>query len=370
MQDWITHEEHGGIGYLTLNRPQALNALSRDMLLTMHNTLRAWESSDAVHAVVIVGAGGKAFCAGGDIRYFHQMGGTWEPVLEQYFIDEYTLDHAIHAYSKPVIALMDGIVMGGGMGVAQGAHMRLVTERTRMAMPETNIGLFPDVGGGWFLAKAPGRIGEYLGVTGTVIGAAEALYADLADGYIPFAALQGLLAHLREQTFEHGDAVLAAFQHACTPHRADLDMLPNTLAAHRHSIDHHFGVVDVPAVLNSLAQEESEWSRQTLSAMHTRSPLMMCVAFEQIRRARMLTLTQELQAELGMMRHVFSGGEGVEGIRALAVDKDHRPTWQHTDVNAVSAAEIARFFGSPWSAATHPLRNLSPQRGRHAASVK
>ncbi|WP_428851178.1 enoyl-CoA hydratase/isomerase family protein [Imbroritus primus] len=367
MQDWIECEVQGGIGYLTMARPQALNALSHSMLLTMRDTLRAWESDPAVHAVIIAGAGGKAFCAGGDIRFFHQMAASWDTVLEQYFVDEYSLDHAIHLYSKPVVALMDGVVMGGGMGVAQGAHLRLVTERTKMAMPETNIGLFPDVGGGWFLAQAPGHVGEYLGVTGAVIGAAEALYAGLADDYLPFAALQGVLAHLRDQTFTDGESVLAAFRDACAPHRADLSVMSNVLAARRTQIDRHFAAPDVPTILASLSQDECEWSRQTQSMIRTRSPLMMCVALEQVRRARAYSVTEELQAELGMMRHVFHGGDGVEGIRALAIDKDHRPAWQHAEVDAVSREEVARFFASPWSAATHPLRNLAPARGRHAA---
>jgi enoyl-CoA hydratase/carnithine racemase len=368
MQDWIKSEVQGGVGYLTMERPQALNALSRDMLLAMHDALRAWEHDASVHAIVIGGAGGKAFCAGGDIRYFHQMGTSWEPILEQYFVDEYSLNHALHAYSKPLIALMDGVVMGGGMGVAQGTHLRLVTERTKMAMPETNIGLFPDVGGGWFLAQAPGRLGEYLGVTGVVIGAAEALYAGLADAYLPSAALQGALAQLRTRIFSSGEEVLSFFEAACKPHAADLSALPNVLAAHRESIDRHFAAVDVPAVLASLQQEDAEWSRHTQSMLRTRSPLMMCVTLEQIRRARMYTLTEELQAELGMMRHVFHGGDGMEGIRALVIDKDHRPAWRHADVAAVSSADVARFFGSPWNAALHPLRGLSPLRGRHGAT--
>lgn len=366
MQDWIECEVQGGIGYLTMARPQALNALSHSMLLTMRDALRAWEADPAVHAVIIAGAGGKAFCAGGDIRFFHQMAASWDTVLEQYFVDEYSLDHAIHAYSKPVIALMDGVVMGGGMGIAQGAHLRLVTERTKMAMPETNIGLFPDVGGGWFLAQAPGRVGEYLGVTGAVIGAAEALYAGLADDYLPFAALQGVLAHLREQVFSDGDAVLAALRDACTPHRADLSVMPNVLAARRTQIDRHFAAPDMQAILASLGQDECEWSRQTQSMVRSRSPLMMCVALEQVRRARAYSVTEELQAELGMMRHVFDGGDGVEGIRALAIDKDHRPAWRHAGIDAVSREDVARFFISPWSAVAHPLRGLASIQGRHA----
>ncbi len=365
MQEWMRYDVHGGVGYLTFERPQALNALSHDMILSMTETMRAWARDDSVHAVVIAGAGGKAFCAGGDIRFFHQMATAGAPLLEQYFVDEYTLDHLIHAYVKPVIALMDGVVMGGGMGVAQGAHLRIVTERTKMAMPETNIGLFPDVGGGWFLSRTPGHVGEYLGVTGLMIGASDALYAGLADAYLPFAALQGVLAHLRDQVVTDGGAVLAAFRDASRPHHADLSIEPATLATHQEAIDRHFAEQDVGAVLASLERDGSEWARRTLALMRSRSPLMMCVALEQIRRARNVTLTEELRTELGMMRHVFDGGDGIEGIRALAIDKDHAPVWQHADVAAVRAAEIARFFTPLWANADHPLRGLTPLDGRH-----
>src|SRR5262249_24408527 len=151
----------GGVAYLTLTRPQALNALSLDMIRAITAALKGWENDAAVHAVVVAGAGGKAFCAGGDIRWFHQAHHANDPLLDQFFVEEYALNYLIHRYGKPYIALMDGVVMGGGMGISQGAKLRIVTDRTKMAMPETNIGLFPDVGGGWFLARTPGHIGEY-----------------------------------------------------------------------------------------------------------------------------------------------------------------------------------------------------------------
>ncbi|CAJ0734125.1 Short-chain-enoyl-CoA hydratase [Ralstonia mannitolilytica] len=162
VQPNVIAEVRGGIGWLTLNRPQALNALSLEMIRAMSHALLAWQHDPEVHAVILRGEGGKALCAGGDIRFFHRAATAGDPQLVTFFTEEYRLNHLIFRYAKPYIALMDGVVMGGGMGISQGASLRVVTERTKMAMPETNIGLFPDVGGGWFLARVPGSVGEYL----------------------------------------------------------------------------------------------------------------------------------------------------------------------------------------------------------------
>ena len=202
------------IGFIELERPEALNALSSGMVDAMHAALEQWREDPDVLAVVVLQRHARAFCAGGDIRFLYESFGTGDQrELDTFFIDEYRLDHAIFTYPKPYIALMNGVVMGGGMGISQGAHrrggLRVVDASTRMAMPETRIGLFPDVGAGWFLARTPGAIGRYLAVTGETIGAADALYAGLADVYLDDAALPALLGSLQTEPFETGADVVA-----------------------------------------------------------------------------------------------------------------------------------------------------------------
>src|ERR1700712_196740 len=202
------------VGILTLNRPQALNALSLEMIRLLTAQLLAWRDDPQVGAVVLRGANreGKApaFCAGGDIRYFHEAALAGDPTLEDFFSEEYALNHLIHTFGKPTFVLMDGITMGGGMGLAQGCAMRIVTEHARLAMPETNIGLFPDVGGGWFLARTPGHLGEFLGLGGQVLGAADALAVDWADVFVPAAGLDQLVQAIVDETAVDGVGALSA----------------------------------------------------------------------------------------------------------------------------------------------------------------
>ncbi|SOY46336.1 enoyl-CoA hydratase/isomerase family protein [Cupriavidus taiwanensis] len=358
MTEFVTTEVRGGIGYLTLNRPQALNALSLDMIRAITQALQDWSAAPEVAAVVVAGAGGKAFCAGGDIRYFHQAAHAGDPLLDQFFVEEYALNFLIHRYAKPYIALMDGVVMGGGMGISQGARLRLVTDRTRMAMPETNIGLFPDVGGGWFLARTSGRIGEYLGLTGTVIHAADALYAGLADAYLPGNRLAELVDSLRAQQFGSGDAVLAHIDTFTAAHRADCVPAQSTLAGLAGQIDQLFAGNTAQDILAAVSDAPGDWAAQTAAMLRSRSPLMLCVTLEQIRRARGMSLEDELRMELDMMYYVFRKGDGVEGIRALAVDKDHKPRWQYARLDEVSREKALSFFDSPWRPEEHPLAAL------------
>ncbi len=358
MTDLVTSEIHGGIGYLTLNRPQALNALSLEMIRAITKALNDWATAPEVVAVVVAGAGGKAFCAGGDIRFFHKAALAGDPLLDQFFVEEYALNHLIHRYAKPYIALMDGVVMGGGMGISQGARRRLVTERTKMAMPETNIGLFPDVGGGWFLSRTPGRLGEYLGLTGAVLHAADALYAGLADAYLPGNAMAELVDVLRARQFGSGDAVLACIDEATAAHRAACPPGESHLAALQGEIDRLFAGASVIDIVAAVSDAGSDWAAQTAAMLRARSPLMLNVTLEQVRRARTMALEDELRMELDMMYCVFRHGDGVEGIRALAVDKDHAPKWQPPRLDEVTRERVRAFFDSPWAHGEHPLAAL------------
>jgi enoyl-CoA hydratase/carnithine racemase len=211
--DEIRIERAQGIGFIALNRPKALNALSTPMLHAIHRALEAWRDDASVHAVIVYSPHPRAFCAGGDIRFLYQSAKAGEhAVIDEFFTDEYRLNHAIFTYPKPYIALLNGVVMGGGMGISQGARhtggVRVVTGSTKMAMPETRIGLFPDVGVSWFLARTPGAIGRYLAATGATIDAADALYAGLADAYMDDEALPALVDALKEKSFASGAEVV------------------------------------------------------------------------------------------------------------------------------------------------------------------
>jgi enoyl-CoA hydratase/carnithine racemase len=360
-QSMVVAEKRRNVGVITLNRPQALNALSLGMIRDITAALLAWRDDDEVVAVVLRGATqegkGVAFCAGGDIRFFHQAAHAGDPRLEDFFTEEYTLNHLIHSYPKPTVALMDGIVMGGGMGLSQGAAIRVVTERSKLAMPETNIGLFPDVGGGYFLSRCEGRMGEYLALTGQVAGAGDAIALRLADFFVPSSQLGALLEALGDQPMESGAQVRASVVTHTQPKPAP------QWATHHESIDTHFAHDDIGAIFASLAADPSEWAAATLATLRKRSPLMMAVTLEQIRRARGMNLADDLRMERDMVRHSFhlrpgAASETVEGIRALAVDKDHAPKWNPVRVEDVKREDVLAFFASPWPSHAHPLRSL------------
>jgi enoyl-CoA hydratase/carnithine racemase len=315
-----------GVATVTLNRPAALNSLSYEMIVGLADWFDAWEHDSRVRTLVLRGAGDKAFCAGGDVRALYASITSGGDVHADYFDREYALDFRIHTYPKTVVALIDGIVMGGGMGLAQGARLRIVGERTRMAMPETAIGLFPDVGGSYFLSRSPGELGTYLGLVGPTIHAADAIYCGLAD-------------------------------------IATTTTLPEpTLAALRPAIDRHFAFDDVRSIVASLEREAApdlrEWTTRTLEALAKRSPTLLAVTLEQLRRGRHLPLADCLRMELGLVRAAIAHGDIVEGIRAQIIDKDNKPRWKPATLDAVDPAAVARFFDSPWPAASHPLSHL------------
>jgi enoyl-CoA hydratase/carnithine racemase len=373
----------GHTGYISLNRPKALNALSLPMIRALMAQLLAWQGDAAVKQVAIRGMSKPAadgsdlpfgnFCAGGDIRFFHQAIQTGNPELEDFFTEEYALNHLIANYPKPYIAFMDGIVFGGGMGISQGASHRIVTERTKMAMPETGIGLFPDVGGGYFLSRCPGFVGEYLALTGTQIDADEALAYGLADHKVSSTVLASLWESLASQLIANIKLDVVEVNEV---NRVNIEVNKNTIntiAAQaintpaRVEIDAYFSLFNVFEILQTLESSNDAWAQQTAKTLRSRSPLMLHVVLEQIRRGRQLNLAQNLQMERGMVRHCFhtrhlgrfgNATETVEGIRALAVDKDHHPRWNPATVEEVTSDIVSEFFVSPWPAHAHPLSHL------------
>jgi enoyl-CoA hydratase/carnithine racemase len=354
------------IGFIELNRPKALNALSLGMMRAMHAALDQWRDDPNVLAVVVLSTSARAFCAGGDIRYLYESFRSGDgDAVDTFFIDEYRLDHAIFTYTKPYIALMNGVVMGGGMGISQGAHrtggLRVVTSSTRMAMPETRIGLFPDVGAGWFLARTPGAIGRYLAVTGDTIGAADALYAGLADAWLPDDAIPALLDRLKSQPFALGSEVVECVREAAQAHKVAPTPGTSPLAAARMLIDKHFALPDVAQIIRSLEREgdcaHADWAEQTGAMMRERSPLSMAVSLEAVTRAEG-TMAEVLRRDLDLTRSSFERGDAAEGIRARIVDKDNKPAWRFARIEDVTRADVETMFDSPWPANEHPLRDL------------
>jgi enoyl-CoA hydratase/carnithine racemase len=363
----------GGVGLITLNRPKALNALSLPMVQALLATLLTWRDDPGVFAVAIrgsnkIGRPGSpealfgGFCAGGDIRFFHQAALAGDPALDDFFTEEYTLNHLIHNYPKPYIAFMDGIVMGGGMGISQGARLRIVTERTKMAMPETGIGLFPDVGGGYFLSRCPGHVGEYLALTGDTIAGDQAVAWGLADVCVPSEALPAMWEDLQTQgspeSLQQWIATNVIAKHTDST-RATAEFFVGDYAA--------FGLGSVSSIVAALEASGTKPARAMAATLRHRSPLMLHVVLEQVRRARSMTLADDLRMERDLVQHCFytahlerSGhaSETVEGIRALAIDKDYKPIWNPARLDHVTVAMVEPFFVSPWSASAHPLRDL------------
>ena len=361
MTDHVLTRVANGTGVITLDRPKALNSLSLAMVRRLTDTLLAWRDDPAVASVVLTSSSEKALCAGGDIRFFHEVG-TATPtggsaLLEDFFTEEYALNHLIHFYPKPYISIMDGVVMGGGMGIAQGGPdggLRIVTDRVKMAMPEVNIGLFPDVGGSHFLSHAPGQLGNYLGLTGLTIGAADALHVGLADVFVPGEKL-GELNALVEAT--PGAQLAEAIRAFAAPFLVEAGQSP--LAAARAAVDTHFGAGSVAAIMASLATDDSPFAQKALGAMRQRSPLLMCVTHEMLVRGASLSVADCLRMERSLVRRNFEHGEVLEGVRALVIDKDNAPQWNPPTLDEVTPAMVERFFEPVWPEYAHPLRHLA-----------
>ena len=356
MSDFVHTRIAQRTGVITLDRPKALNSLSLDMVRALTATLRAWRDDASIDAVVLTSSSPKALCAGGDIRFFYDHGRLTptggSALIEDFFTEEYALNFLIHHDPKPYIALMDGVVMGGGMGIAQAGpvnRVRVVTERTKMAMPEVNIGLFPDVGGSYFLSRAPGYLGYYLALTGLTIGAADAIATGLADVFVAQERM-GELSALIDATL--GGGIRAAVMGFGTAPGESV------LAANRGLIDRHFGAGSVPAIMQSLVHDSDPFAKAALNAMQQRSPLMMCVTHAMLGRGANMEVADCLRMERNLVRRNFEHGEVLEGVRALVIDKDNAPRWNPATLDEVTPEMVEAFFKPAWPDYAHPLRDL------------
>lgn len=348
------------IGHLQLNKPQALNALDIDMAHAMQEQLNSWREDNAVLLVLISGAGEKAFCAGGDIVSMYQSMQLAEhgipDFIARFFTTEYRLDYTIHTYPKPIVVWGEGIVMGGGIGLLAGASHRIFTPATRLAMPEITIGLYPDVGASYFLPRAPGHTGLFLGLTGASVNASDGLFIGLGDHVLATGSLPALVDKLAATRWRN-DAIHRQLSALCDGMSVGEDELPPAvLAAHQPLIDELLEPCrNAPEAVNAIlaVAEDNEWFSKAQRSLRLGSPITMHLVWEQIRRGRALSLAECFEMELIMSCRCAESGEFAEGVRALLIDKDKTPRWRYQNAEAVPEAVVQHHFTSPWT--THPL---------------
>jgi enoyl-CoA hydratase len=336
----ILFERRGAAGLVTLNRPAALNAVTHAMVLSLRARLDAWANDPAITRVVITAAGERAFSVGGDIRALYDLGiaGRHDEAL-QFWRDEYPLNVAIKSYRKPYVALIDGMVMGGGVGVSVHGSHRVAGDRFQFAMPEVGIGFFPDVGATWFLPRLPGELGTYCALTGERFNAADGCGAGLATHRIASGRFGALLDGLSGAVSV--DAVLAAFAEPAGE---------GPILARRATIDRLFAGSSIEDILAALEREASSgsadaaWAAKTAATMQAKSPLSLKIALAQVRRGKEWDFETCMRAEFRIVSRVIHGHDFYEGVRAVIVDKDNAPRWQPTTLAAVSEADVERHF--------------------------
>jgi len=342
--DQILFEERGPLRLVTLNRPKAFNALTLEMIEAFHPRLQAWAADPAVAAVAVRGAGEKAFCAGGDILDIYRGRGAGRNLLgERFFAAEYRLNRLIKVFPKPYIALLDGVTMGGGVGVSVHGSFRVASEGCLLAMPETGIGLYPDVGASYVLPRLPDAMGLLIGLTGWRLGAADCCQLGIATHFLPQDRQEALLAALAAAPWGEGDGyavadrVLAA--QAVPAPASDLAGIAAEVAA-------AFGAGSLPAVLAALAASDADWANKALALLKKASPTSLCLTFETIRRGAALDFDAAMRMEYRVSCHCLKGHDFYEGVRALLVDKDRNPRWQPASLDAVDPAGIDAAFAT------------------------
>ncbi len=334
--DVITRIE-GHAGIISLNRPSALHALTQEMDHIMTEALLKWQKSRKVKCVIIDHAEGRGFCAGGDIAFLRNSALTDNGVGgRKFFYDEYQLNHLLFTYPKPIVAFMDGICMGGGVGISQPARFRVATENTRFAMPETGIGLFPDVGGGWFLSRLEGRVGPFLALTGARLDGAETSELGLATHYLPSESLSDAKQRIAHEDVERIDGILGTL--AITPPEAKiLGNIP--------LINRHFASDRLEDIISSLEADDSDWAMKELATLRSKSPQACKVALRQLADSvRMDDFAENMAMEYRIGSRVLVLPDFAEGVRAVIVDKDNAPVWNPATPEGVTDAMVEAIF--------------------------
>jgi enoyl-CoA hydratase len=333
-EDVLTFKE-GRIGRIRLNRPRALHALNTEMCVAMAAALEQWRGDLAVEAVLIDHAEGRGFCAGGDIRMVAESGKGDGAAARRFFFEEYRMNHALFTYAKPVVTVMDGITMGGGVGISLPARVRIATENTKFAMPETGIGLFPDVGGGWYLSRLPGRMGQYLALTGHRLNGAECLALGLATHYLP----AGALPQAKQRIADTPQGIDAALQ------SLTVDPPAAPILDHAQEIDRLFASDTLEAIFAALEADGGAWAAEQLAILKTKSPQTMKVSLRLLYDgARMATFADEMRQEYAVASRVAQRHDFLEGVRAVIVDKDNAPRWNPATPEGVTTHVLDQIF--------------------------
>ncbi|MFC0102615.1 enoyl-CoA hydratase/isomerase family protein [Sphingopyxis terrae] len=335
MTDDILISIDGHAGRLSLNRPKAIHALNLPMCRAMIDALLEWRDDDAVEAVIIDHSEGRGFCAGGDIRMLAESGAKDGTEARQFFHTEYRLNHLLFTYAKPVVAFMDGITMGGGVGISQPAKYRVATEHTRFAMPETGIGLFPDVGGGWYLPRLEGRVGAYLALTGARLDGAECLALGLATHYLPSEKL----AEAKARIAQHPDRIGGILG------ELSVTAPPAAIMQHVDRINRLFASDSYEEILAALEADGGEWAEKELATLHGKSPQTCKVALRQLKEGgEMHDFAAQMTQEYAIGSRVVQMHDFIEGVRALIIDKDNSPKWDPPTPEAVTDDWIDTIF--------------------------
>lgn len=343
MTSDILFERRGAIGLVTLNRPKALNALTLPMIRAFWQQLDRWEPDPDVRGIVMQGAGDRAFCAGGDIRAIHDAGKSGDPVGQAFFREEYALNLRLHRLAKPTVAILDGVTMGGGVGLSVHGSHRVATDRILFAMPETGIGLFPDVGGGYFLSRCPGETGTYLGLSGARLKAADSLYVGVATHLIPHGLVEALIVDLA--ALDYGQNPHGAVNRVLAAINATAGDPP--LAEHRATIDRCFAGNSVEAILAALAADGGEWAGAARATILHKSPTSLKITLRQLRAAKTMSLARELEMEYRITQACLLGTDLYEGVRSVVIDKDNKPRWQPGQLADVGEEVVQRHFIVP-----------------------
>jgi len=343
VSDILTNAANG-LGNITLNRPAALHALNTHMCANMTQALLAWRDDPDIHAILLDHAQGtRGFCAGGDIRMIAESGAKDAKEAREFFFTEYRLNHLLFTYPKPIIALIDGVTMGGGVGISMPARFRIATENTTYAMPETGIGLFPDVGGGWYLPRKAGEIGMWLALTGARLKAADCLIAGIATHFMPTEILAAARAQIAgaAQTHDAARALESGLEALSESAGRPKELTPENI----ERINRIFAGESVEAIFTALEADGSDWSQAQLKTLQSKSPQALKVSFRQMREgAAMASFADEMRSEYRIASRVCALHDFQEGVRALIVDKDNAPVWNPATLAAVTDATLDQIF--------------------------
>lgn len=353
----ILFEVGNGIGWIKLNRPKKLNSISDEMVEGLYKQLLEWKEDNNIAIIILEGEGKKAFSAGGDVRTLYDLkGNNLQEYVMNSFSREYSMDMTIHLYPKPILVYMNGYVMGGGAGIAVGGSHRIVTDNTKWAMPETKIGLFPDVGASYFLNKMPGHIGLYLALTAKSINAADALYTGIGDYYIDSSSWDSLRQDISKESWvidlaeEKLDKLINKYK--------KIPPMRSSIAELQQKIDRHFGFDTVEEIVSSLqdaADQGDEWADNIVKIISSKSPTSLKVTLRQLIEGKKKSMKECFKMELEMSINFMECYDFFEGVRAVLVDKDKNPKWKPSTLEEVKEEDVVRFLTYPWNDEKNPL---------------